>query len=106
MNLCDLVTLRQPCDASARHRLVSIINPWNSCLNCFGLNIPVGSIMVKDAATGPGGLCFDYRAGQSEHCRQRLATAAMFLCCPGATREMGLATRYTLWRNIASITKI
>ena len=35
----------------------------------------------KDIAEGLG---FASRAGQIRHCRQRLATTATFLCCPGA----------------------
>ena len=33
----------------------------------------------KDMAKSVGGLRFDSRAGQIGHCRQQLATAAMFL---------------------------
>ena len=43
--------------------------------HCFG-------VVVKDI--GAEGLRFYSRACQSGHCRQWLATAATFLCCPGA----------------------
>ena len=48
-----------------------------------GIYLPVG-VEVPDIAISTVGLGFDFRAGQIEDCRQRLATAATFLCCPGA----------------------
>ena len=39
------------------------------------------------------------------NCHQQLATAATFLCCPGA-KPWRYATRYTLRRNTANIMKI
>ena len=50
----------------------------------------------EDIAIGAGGLRFDSRAGQIEERRQRPATAATLLCCPGAmmqSRAPPLVTR-------------
>ena len=49
----------------------------------ISLHLPVG-LVVKHVPVGVGGLGFDSRPNQIEHCRQWLVTAAMFLCCPGA----------------------
>ena len=40
--------------------------------------------VVKEFALGAIGLEFDSRAGRIGHRRQRCATAATVLCCPGA----------------------
>ena len=56
---------------------------------------------------GARGLRFDYRAGQMEQCRQRLATSAMFLrSWVAKDAEMGRAARWTVRRNTASIISI
>ena len=51
--------------------------------------------MVQDLAIGAGAFEFDSRAGQIEHCCQKLATAVVFLGAVSCSCGDG----YTLWRN-------
>ena len=48
------------------------------------LKILAGWYSGKNIAIGVVGLGFNFWAGKIAQCRQRLATAAMFLCCPSA----------------------
>ena len=51
---------------------------------------------------GVGGriLGFNSRAGQIGHCRQRLASAATFLCYPGAIAAKMLLNNRNRWKQI------
>ena len=85
----------------------------NYCVNDqreFVWNRPVG-VVVRDIATGAGGLGFDSRVSQVRHSRQSLTarhrcTIASELCGQALSGKMGPTTRYMLKRKTARIMKI